>query len=43
MKKLKTFPAIFVLVLFITACSTVALTGRKTTSFSIGLRSVEFK
>jgi predicted Zn-dependent protease len=48
MKKLKTFPVIFVLVLFITACSTVALTGRKqlllvSDSEVLSLSSTSFK
>jgi len=48
MKKLKTFPAILLLVMFISACSTVALTGRKqlllvSDSEVLSLSSTSFK
>ena len=48
MKKLKTFPAILLLVIFISACSTVALTGRKqlllvSDSEVLSLSSTSFK
>ena len=48
MKRLKTFPAILLLVIFISACSTVALTGRKqlllvSDSEVLSLSSTSFK
>nr|WP_321375893.1 M48 family metallopeptidase [uncultured Bacteroides sp.] len=48
MKRLKTFPAILLLVMFISACSTVALTGRKqlllvSDSEVLSLSSTSFK